>query len=107
MSGSKNMSYDSAHLTTGDIKWLGVRPSDLDTYNIPKECRLDMTESDIKYGHDLLKEDFIKKNPAWMRELELMLKTKQKAEIQALSNFGFQFLTQKYLPMKLKQGDWI
>ncbi|CAD6210705.1 unnamed protein product [Miscanthus lutarioriparius] len=30
MCGSKNMSYDSANLTTPDIKWLGVRPSDLD-----------------------------------------------------------------------------
>ena len=29
MSGSKNMSYDSSNLTTPDIKWLGVRPSDL------------------------------------------------------------------------------
>ena len=27
MSGSKNMSYDSASLTTRDIRWLGVRPS--------------------------------------------------------------------------------
>jgi hypothetical protein len=39
MSGSKNMSYDSASLTTPDIKWLGVRPSDLDEYNIPPQCR--------------------------------------------------------------------
>ena len=28
--GSMNMSYDSSNLTTPDIKWLGVRPSDLD-----------------------------------------------------------------------------
>jgi DNA topoisomerase VI subunit A len=34
MSGSKNMSYDSASLTTPDIKWLGVRPSDLDKYQV-------------------------------------------------------------------------
>jgi len=42
MSGSKNMSYDSASLTTPDIKWLGVRPSDLDRYRIPEQvcfCR--------------------------------------------------------------------
>lgn len=107
LSGSKNMSYDSASLTTSDIKWLGVRPSDLENYNIPKECRLEMSEADIKYGQDLMKEDFIKNNPAWMKELELMLKTKEKAEIQALSNFGFQYLTQTYLPLKLQQGDWI
>ena len=36
-----------------------------------------------------------------------MIQKKEKAEIQALSNFGFQFLTQTYLPRKLKSGDWI
>ena len=107
MSGSKNMSYDSASLTTPDIKWLGVRPSDLDKYNIPEQCRLPMRDSDIKTGKDMLDEDYIKKNPAWHRELELMLKSKEKAEIQALSTFGFQFLTQEYLPRKLREGDWI
>lgn len=35
MKGSKNMSYDAINLTTPDIKWLGVRPSDLDKYSIP------------------------------------------------------------------------
>ncbi len=43
----------------------------------------------------------------WVKELELMLKTKKKAEIQALSNFGFQYLTQEYLPKKIENGDWI
>lgn len=32
-----NMSYDSSNLTTPDIKWLGVRPSDLDRFNIPQQ----------------------------------------------------------------------
>ena len=44
MKGSKNMSYDSFNLTTPDIKWLGVRPTDLDKYSIPAQCRLEMTE---------------------------------------------------------------
>jgi meiotic recombination protein SPO11 len=88
MSGSKNMSYDSSNLTTPDIKWLGVRPSDLDrcglrhrtrgctcldvpdcvrhpacSFNIPQQCRLPMTEADIQTGRQLLQEDFIKSNP--------------------------------------------
>jgi len=107
MSGSKNMSYDSASLTTPNIMWLGLRPSDLDKYDLPDQCRLDMTENDIKTGKELLAEDFIQKNPKWMKELEIMVKTKKKAEIQALSSFGFQYLTEKYLPRKLKEGDWI
>lgn len=103
--GSKNMSYDSANLTTPDIKWLGIRPSDLDKYKIPEQCRLPMTEQDIKTGKDLLEEDFVKKNPGWVEELSLMVKTKQKAEIQALSSFGFQYLSEVYLPLKLQQQD--
>lgn len=73
MSGSKNMSYDSASLTTPDIKWLGLRPSDLDKYDLPGQCRLDMTENDIKTGKEMMKEDFIQKNPEWMKELEIMV----------------------------------
>jgi meiotic recombination protein SPO11 len=66
-----------------------------------------MTESDIKTGKELLKEEFIMKNKEWMKELEIMVKTKKKAEIQALSSFGFQYVTEVYLPKKLREGDWI
>jgi meiotic recombination protein SPO11 len=107
MSGSKSMSYDSASLTTPDIKWLGVRPSDLDKYGIPEQCRLAMSDGDIKTGQELLNEPFIKHNEAWVKELKIMLRTKVKAEIQSLSSFDFQYLTQNYLPRKLREGDWI
>jgi meiotic recombination protein SPO11 len=107
MSGSKQMSYDSSHLTTPDIKWLGVRPSDLDRYNLPQQCRLPMTEADKKMGQELLKEPFVQRNKEWVKELELMLRTGEKAEIQALSSFGFQFITEQFLPRKLLEGDWI
>ena len=107
MKGSMNMSYDSSNLTTPDIKWLGVRPSDLDRFNIPQQCRLSMTEEDIKTGKKLLEEDFVRSNPDWVRELEIMVNTGVKAEIQSLSSFGFQYLTSTYLPLKLQEGDWV
>jgi meiotic recombination protein SPO11 len=107
MQGSKNMAFDSANLTTPDIKWLGVRPSDLDKFKIPEQCRLEMTAKDIEMGNHMLKEDFIQQNPDWVKEVEIMLKTKTKAEIQALSSYGFQYLSEVYLPLKLQEGDWI
>lgn len=72
-------------------------------FNIPEQCRLPMTEEDLKTGRKMLEEDFIKANPAWVAELELMLQTKEKAEIQALSSFGFQYLTQVRDSAKIKQ----
>lgn len=107
MQGSKNMAFDSGNLTTPDIKWLGVRPSDLDKFKIPEQCRLEMTAKDIETGQHMLNEDFIKSNPDWVKEINIMLETKTKAEIQALSSYGFQYLSQIYLPLKLQEGDWI
>ena len=49
------MSYDSSNLTTPDIKWLGVRPSDLDRLNIPQQCRLPMTDEDMRTGRKLVR----------------------------------------------------
>lgn len=54
-----------------------------------------------------LEEDWVRSNPLWVAELELMMRTRTKAEIQALSSFGFQYLSQVYLPLKLQEGDWI
>ena len=105
--GAKRTSYESQFLTIPDIKWLGVRPSDLDKFKIPKAVRIPLTDKDIKRGKQLLQEEFIRKRPKYLKELQLMLKNKEKAEIQALASKGFRFLTQEYLPQKLESGDWI
>ena len=66
-----------------------------------------MTAADIKQCDNLMDEQFVKNNPAWIKELKIMKSTKQKAEIQALSTFGFKYLTEEYLPNKLREGDWV
>ncbi len=105
--GSKRLSYESPFLATPNIKLLGVLTRDLDAYNIPNEVRLPMTKVDIKRTKDILNEDFVKQNKEWRDDLNLALKLKIKAEIQAFSTHGFEFLTEKYLPEKLSTGDWI
>lgn len=42
-------------------------------YDLPEQCRLKMTENDIKTGKELLQEAFIMKNPEWMKELQRMV----------------------------------
>ena len=105
--GSKRLSYESPFLATPNIKLLGVLTRDLDAYKIPNEVRIPMNKTDIKRTKDLLNEDFVKKNKKWESDLQLALKLKVKAEIQAFSSHGFEFLTDHYIPEKLSTGDWI
>jgi meiotic recombination protein SPO11 len=105
--GSKRLSYESPFLATPDIKLLGVLTRDLDKYKIPKAARIRMNKRDEKRTKDLLKEDFVKKNKEWEKDLKLALNLKEKAEIQAFASHGFKFLTDNYIPEKLTTGDWI
>lgn len=105
--GSKALSYESYELATPDIKWLGVRPSDLDKYNLPKNTRLPMSKMDISRAKIMMEEKFVKVRPEWVKELRLMIETKEKAEIQALASRGIKFFTEEYLPTKIETGDWV
>jgi DNA topoisomerase VI subunit A len=107
MRGSKRLSYESPFMATPNLHLLGVLAKDLDEYNIPKDARLKLTAQDKKRAKELLKEDFIKANKKWGDDLKLMLKTEEKAEIQAFTSRGFKFLVDEYLPHKLETGDWI
>ena len=105
--GSKALSYESYELATPDIRWLGVRPSDLDKYNLPQNTRLPMSKMDISRAKLMMEEKFVKVRPEWIKELKLMVETKQKAEIQALASRGIKFFTEEYLPTQIETGDWV
>ena len=105
--GSKRLSYESPFLATPNMRLLGVLSKDLAEYNIPDNCRIPMNKQDNKRLDEMLNEEFVKNNKPWYDDLKLMKKLKVKAEIQALSAHGFEFLTESYLPNKIESGDWI
>jgi meiotic recombination protein SPO11 len=105
--GSKRLSYESPFIATPELKLLGVLTRDLDEYKIPRAVRIPMTPADVKRVKDMLKEPFVQQNKPWVEDLQLMLKMKEKAEIQAFASHSFQYLTDEYLPRKLDTGDWI
>ena len=105
--GSKRLSYESPFIATPELKLLGVLSRDLDEYKIPKSVRIPMEPADVKRVKDMLKEPFVQRNKPWVEDLQLMLRIKEKAEIQAFASHSFEYLTDEYLPRKLDTGDWI
>lgn len=89
-----------------DVKWLGIRPSDLVKYNIPEMRRLKMTEKDIAACKGLLEdEEFVRDNSGWVDELNLMVEMKQKLELGAMSASFIGFLANYIVPSKLQELD--
>ena len=97
----KSGSANAAHLrelTVPDAKWMGVWATDIDKYKLPT---IPMTESDIKRCYDLQKDPRYQEG-VWKKELEVFLKIKRKAELEAFSKYGLTNITDKYLPQKLE-----
>ncbi len=104
--GSIKMSFDSLRLSTKDAKLLGLLPSDLDKYKVPSYARLKMNEADLKRLMEIKNYPWFK-DEKYQKEFEIMLRTKQKAELQALCSKNLTFLSDIYLPRKIKGEDWL
>lgn len=55
----------------------------------------------------MLNYEWFKKNPKWQKEINLMIEKGIKAEIEALSHKGLKFMSETYLPDKLKKKDFL
>jgi DNA topoisomerase VI subunit A len=100
--GSESLSYDSDRLVTPNARVLGMLFSDIYDYNIPEVARLVATEEDINRANDMKKKPWLQ-DKKWQKELNLFLQTKEKCELDAFFKHGFKYLSETYLPEKLRE----
>ncbi len=105
-SGSMSLAHISERIATPEAKFIGLTISDIYDYDL-KKCIIKAKEVDIKRAKELLKYDWFKNNKGWCKEINLMIEKGVKAEIEALSNRGIKFITEEYLPEKIKKKDFL
>jgi DNA topoisomerase-6 subunit A len=103
--GSISLAHVSDRLGTPSAKFLGLTISDIEKFGL-QNFTIKAEEVDIKRAQEMLKYEWFK-SPAWQKELKLMIQKKIKAELEALSGKGLKFITEKYLPQKLKEKDFL
>jgi len=104
--GSESLSYDSERLVTPNAQVLGMMFSDIYEFNIPEVARLTATDEDINRANDMKKKPWMQ-NKQWQKELNLFLNKKEKCELDAFFKHGFKYLSETYLPQKLRLAGLI
>lgn len=100
--GSGNAAHINQFFCVPNAKYLGLTPDDIEHYGLEKATH-PLEEQDKKRAHDALKNDpFFQAYPAWQKALQKLLKMQVRAEQQALSLHGLNFVMEEYLPDKLK-----
>jgi len=104
--GSINLSFLSDRLGTPEAKFIGLTTRDVDKYKIPSNVTIKLKKGDVKRANEMLKYVWFKPKE-WQDELRHMLKAEHKLELEALSAKGIKFISDKYLPQKLKEKDFL
>ena len=104
--GSISLAHMSEEHAIKNAKFLGITTGDIVKYNLQKHF-IKLNEKDLSRLKQLSEYDWFKNNKAWQNEFRVMKQNGAKAEIQALSSRGITFISDKYLPEKIKNKDWL
>ncbi len=104
--GSINLAYESQRMAVPSARYLGLSSYDAEKYNLPKSVLIKLNDEDKKRAQQILKYDWFQKKD-WQDEIKHMLERDVKLELEALSAKGISFITEKYLPEKIKKKEWL
>jgi len=104
--GSINLAFLSQKVGVPDCKFVGLTTQDLKEFDISKNVALELTEQDKKRANELLKYPWFQKKE-WQQEINHMLKSNLKLEQEALSNKGIRFVSNTYLPTKIRNKEFL
>jgi DNA topoisomerase-6 subunit A len=95
--GSANAAHIDG-LAIPEAKWIGVTAEDITKYSLPSE---DMNNKDLR-RLDELSRDARYLSGDWQTYIDAFRQLRKKAEQQAFSRYGMDFVVEKYLPTKLE-----
>ncbi len=104
--GSINLAFESERMAIPDARFIGMSSYDADRFDVSKSVSINLNDQDKRRAKEILNYPWFQSKP-WQREIKHMLKLGVKLELEALSNKDFSFITDTYLPAKLKSKQWL
>ncbi|MEM3828643.1 MAG: DNA topoisomerase IV subunit A [Conexivisphaerales archaeon] len=104
--GSINLAHASERLALPEAKFVGLRHDDIAKYNLKKHI-IRFKDVDFKRLEQISNYDWFKNNKDWQDELSKMNSLAGKVELNALAANGIKFISERYIPEKIKEGEFL
>jgi len=85
---------------------LGLNGNDIEKYGLKKHL-IKLKEVDIQRLEEMKNYVWFKDKTDWKEQFDIMKKFNAKVEIEALSARGISFITEKYLPEKIANKEFL
>jgi len=104
--GSISLAHESERLAIPGVKFLGLSYDDVEEYNL-KRHKIKFQQVDINRIKQIRNYPWFKDNKDWQKQFDGWERFGGKVELDALTSNGVSFVSEKYIPEKIKNKDWI
>ena len=88
-------------------RFLGLRSIDYERCQLSPSVQIKLNEQDIKRARQIAQYPWFAKKAPWQKEIDLMLKNGFKLEVEALISKDISYVTEQYVPARLKEGIFL
>lgn len=105
--GSISLAFESSRLAIPEAKFLGIRAKDYEACDLSEAVKIDLKDSDIKRANEILAYPWFAEHKGWQKEVRQLLDNGFKMEVEAMLNKDISYVTETYVPERLKARDWL
>lgn len=104
--GSINLAYESMRMAVPNVRFLGMSASDYNKFKLTKAAVIKLTKEDITRAEQMKAYPWFK-DPKWQREIQGIVDNGFKMEVDSLLTKSISFITEEYIPKKLRDRDYL
>ncbi len=104
--GSISLAYESMRMAVPGVRFLGMSSTDYQKFTLPPAVEIKLSKEDINRANQMKAYPWFA-HKKWQGEINAMLDNGFKMEVDGLLTKSISFITEEYIPKKLRDKDWI
>ncbi len=105
--GSISLAFESRRMAVPDAKFLGIRAMDYDRYKLSDDVQIALTDRDRTRAKQIAEYPWFAEKKQWQKEIQALLRNGFKMEVESLITKDISYVTEVYVPDRLKAEDWL
>jgi DNA topoisomerase-6 subunit A len=104
--GSISLAYESMRLAVPGVRFIGMSALDYNKFKLTKAVEIKLSDKDITRAKEMKAYPWFA-DKKWQREIDATLSNGFKMEVDSFLTKGVSFISDEYLPKKLRDKDWL
>lgn len=105
--GSINLAFESMRMAIPDAKFIGLRSIDFERCQLKDNVTIKLDDKDRTRAKQIASYPWFADKKPWQAEIKKMIDNGFKLEVEALISRDISYVTEQYVPERLRNNDWL